>query len=365
MTTLTRANREWASRAPDERFASLAAIHENATIAAQDAVIVEDVPMREIRAVASGDDVKMTRGGGLAALTNWSFGRLCNEAKIDETSAPAGYLSKLPAGLAADCINIGLDSIAAGPDRDRKVSLLLDRSAGVSLRAMNSPRYGRIWDADITKRLLRMEAEGPWQPAPAAFDGSRGLYRGDRNMFIFMVDSDRRIFETLPGGGLSRGFFCWNSEVGDKSFGILSFLYEYCCGNHRVWGATELSEIKVRHVGDADDRAAAKWGVALKRYAEDSATEDEAKILAARNYEVGATKDEILDVLFSMREPALTKGLIKEALALADRREDWYGNPRSAWAMGGAVTEIARDMPNADTRLATDRAGRRILDLAF
>jgi len=87
----------------------------------------------------------------------------------------------------------------------------------------------RIWNSEITSRLCDLEARGPWQPAPAAFDGSRGLYMGDRDLFAFMVDSGRRIFEKLPGGGLSRGFFVWNSEVGAASFGIQTFFYEYVC----------------------------------------------------------------------------------------------------------------------------------------
>jgi excisionase family DNA binding protein len=44
---------------------------------------------------------------------------------------------------------------------------------------------------------------------------------------VRIADSNRRIFETLPGGGLSRGFFVWNSEVGAASFGIQTFFYEY------------------------------------------------------------------------------------------------------------------------------------------
>jgi hypothetical protein len=29
----------------------------------------------------------------------------------------------------------------------------------------------------------------------------------------------------------------------------MTFLYEYVCGNHRVWGASNVVEVKIRHIG--------------------------------------------------------------------------------------------------------------------
>ena len=183
---------------------------------------------------------------------------------------PRSAAASLAPTLAADCLNAGL------PEADGDARLLLngDASGHMTARAITSDRYSRIWNADITARLLDLEAGGVWQPAPAAFDGSRGLYLGDRDMFAFMVDNERRIFETLPGGGLSRGFFAWNSEVGAASFGIMTFLYEYVCGNHRVWGAKQVSEVRLRHVGEGlDHRAFSTLRATLINYANTSASE--------------------------------------------------------------------------------------------
>ena len=238
-----------------------------------------------LRVAASGNDLILTGPkGGEASLTNWSFGQVAERAK-----APAAYLKTLPASIAADCLNDGLRR-HKGPD----AQLLVSKNPGTGLlsaRAVTSDKYSRIWNADITKRLLELEAKGPWQPAPAAFDGSRGLYLGDRDMFAFLVDNERRIFETGPGGGLSRGFFCWNSEVGDASFGIMTFLYEYVCGNHRVWGVQNVNEARIIHIGrDQSSKALEMMTVEVRKYAEVSSADDEAKVLSARRYQIGAEK---------------------------------------------------------------------------
>lgn len=356
--TLTKANSQWATRPADERFGSLQAMHDAATKFRTSAAVAK-IKANALRVAAEGNELVLTGPkGGNATLTNWSFGQVAEKAK-----APANYLKTLPASIAADCINAGLKR-ADGSDHQ----LLLARDGGdrLTARAVTSDKYSRIWNADITKRLLELEAKGPWQPAPAAFDGSRGLYLGDRDMFAFLVDNERRIFEKGPGGGLSRGFFTWNSEVGDASFGIMTFLYEYVCGNHRVWGVQDVNEARIIHIGrDQSAKAFEMMTVEVRKYAEASSADDEAKVLSARQYQIGASKDDVLDAIFKLKVPAITKKIATQAYDLAEQRVDWYGSPRTAWGYAGALTEIARDMPNANDRHALNLAGTRVMEMAF
>lgn len=355
MSTLTQAHEQWSRRAPDERFSSLSDMHAVATGMRAASRSASSVPVKRLTATAIGDDVRVTGPTGTTAkLTNWSFGQLATRA-----DAPAGYLQTLPAIMAAECLNHGL----RGASGD--ASLMFNVGSGgmsdITARAVTSDRYSRIWNADVTARLIDLEASGTWQPAPAAFDGSRGLYLGDRDMFAFMVDNERRIFEKLPGGGLSRGFFAWNSEVGAASFGIMTFLYEYVCGNHRVWGAQQVAEVRLRHVGAGlDRRAFGTLQANLTAYADSSATADELRIERMRTVELGANKDEILDALFNRFK--VPKGLASQTIDLAEQRVDWYGNPRSVWGIAGALTEIGRDKPNADERAKVDRMGAKIME---
>lgn len=357
MTTLLRASNEWMKRPADQRFKSLQELHDAVSFQRSIAGSAT-VPFNALRAKAvDGQVILNGRTDTTAQLTHWSFGQLAARS-----GAPAGYLRQLPAALAADCINDGLVKRDEGDD----AAILFAREPGVVLtaRAICTPKYERIWNNDITKRLLEL-AERGWQPAPAAFDGSRGLYASDHDMFAFLVDNERRIFETLPGGGLSRGFFVGNSEVGDSSFWVMTFLYEYVCGNHRVWGATGIHEIRVAHIGDANDRAFGKLAVELRKYADSSASETEAQIESARQFILGGTKDEVLDRVFGLRVNGLSRRRIDEAYDLAVKREEWYGNPRSAWGLAGGLTEIARDIPYADERVALDRAAGKVMAVAF
>lgn len=356
-TTLTQAFEQWSSRPADERFASLADLHASALASRERAREAKEVPYSSLRTQADEGRVLLVGKANVPSeLNHWSFGQLAQRV-----GAPASYLRELPATLAAQNLNHGLATI----EPQERANVLLDQNGKYRVRAFNSDKYTRIWDADVTSRLIRLTEEQPeWQPAPPAFNGSRGLYRGDRDMFAFMVDNERRIFETDSNGGLGRGFFVWNSEVGSTSFGVTKFLYEYVCGNHRVWGARQVSELRVRHVGAADERAFRELAVELRRYAEGSAAEDEALVLRAKMSVLGKNKDEVLDRVFGLKL-GLSRRAIGEGYDLAERREDWYGAPNTAWGLAGGLTEAARDLSNADERVAMDRAAGKVMEVAF
>lgn len=359
MTTLMNANRQWSMRPADERYGSVAALHA-AALGYKDNAKSSVVPTAKLRVEARGDDVVLKAKDIDIDMTNFAFGQLC---KVGE--APSGYLAGIPAPLAAECLNHGLRA-AHGDENGRDNRLLFNVDKGMAtLRALTSERYARIWNSDITARLLELEELGPWQPAPAAFDGSRGLYLGDRDMFAFMVDNDRRIFEKGPGGGLSRGFFASNSEVGAASFRITTFFYNYVCGNHMVWGASGVKEVSIRHVGNAKDKAWAGLEAELVAYADSSSADDELKVAAMLTYKIGNDLDEVLDTVMGLRIAGLSRKLVTDGYNLAVQREDWYGAPNTMWGLAGGLTEIARDLPNADDRTTLEAATGKLMEIAF
>src|SRR5262245_41824968 len=104
MTVLTKANRQWESRPADERFGSLKAMHD-AAMGFKTTARVEEIKAKALRAAASGDNLILQADGlGDAVMNNWAFSQLANRA-----SAPTAYLKTLPAPLAADCLNVGLE----------------------------------------------------------------------------------------------------------------------------------------------------------------------------------------------------------------------------------------------------------------
>ena len=70
-------------------------------------------------------------------------------------------------------------------------------------------------------------------------------------MFCFLIDPTGWV--EIAGEAFAPGFFVWNSEVGRRSVGILTFWFQSVCANHIVWDATEVVEYARRHTGKADN----------------------------------------------------------------------------------------------------------------
>ena len=282
---LFKASRQWSTRPADERFASLEVLDEACYSYFQQAAIAK-APWSSLQVEPDGEEV-ILRGstGESSRLTHWSFGQVAQRA-----GAPAAYLRELPAELAAPCLRHGLARHADGT-----AALMFHRNGGLVLRSALSPSYTRIWNYEITGRLADLvQREPEWTVPPAMGSHPSGLYASDHDMFAFLVNESRRI-EDGTDGGLARGFFVWNSEVGDAAFGIMTFLYRYVCGNHIVWGAKDVREVRIRHVGRADEKAFRQLTVDLKVYADRSASDDEAQIERAKTFELGENKDAVLD----------------------------------------------------------------------
>jgi hypothetical protein len=82
-------------------------------------------------------------------------------------------------------------------------------------------------------------------------------------------------------------------------------------------------------------------------------------------HELGKDKDEVLDRIFGLRVAGLTQKVIAAAYDRAEEQADRYGSPRNVWGFTGGLTEIARDLPNADERVALDRAAGKVMQIAF
>lgn len=380
---LFKATRQWASRPEDERFETPQALY-NATKGYSDTSHAETVDPKTLRVVAaSGGDLRLTGLPGTdapARLSNWGFNQLAQRV-----GAPAPYLRGLPAPLAAQNLNHGLDVRSA----DEKSAVILVADGRVPLvRSVTSDIYSRIWNYEIAERLMLLPEGWRVPPARPAFEnqaGTRpataedvlragehglsinvgdsiapaGLYASDHDMFAFMVNEDVRI-DDGSDAGLSRGFFVWNSEVGASSFGVCRFLYKSVCGNHIVWGAKEVIEFRMPHIGAAPMKAFSKLEGLLVEYSNESASDEEAQIRVAKKLLLGNDKESVLDKVFGFRINGLTKKTIDAAYDVAQTAEV-YGDPRSAWGLANGLTQYSQTIPYADSRLAIDRAAGKLL----
>ena len=234
------AHREWATRPPDERYASVNALYQAAR-ARRARTEERDIETADFRteAVSTGDLVLREASGRTAVLTHWSFGQLATIA-----SAPPNYLRMLPASIASNAINYGLRR-----QRREQQQLFAERTAPWTVHAITSPRYARVHHDELASRVLDLMAlHSAWHLPLGYKDGEygaervpSGAYLGDRDMFLFLVDGNRALDDPTDrtDTGLFRGFILRNSDVGAAALTLDVFLFRMVCGNHvrRVIGA--------------------------------------------------------------------------------------------------------------------------------
>ena len=362
MTILTQASRQWASRPSDERFASLHALGARVGYERQRSQN-KIVSSRKIEVQpAAGDEAKGIQvvgpNGNAVIPSHYAFGQLASLA-----GAPAGYLRKLPAPIAADALNYGLKF-----DREiEDVGLLLTKQdSHVDLRAATGPRYGRVWNSEIVDALIARFGDGITGDfrVPGEFGqkvdvtkSNTTIFGSDRDIFVFLADEENRI--ELPGrragrsGSFARGFFVWNSEVGSQSLGAAFFLFDYTCCNRIVWGVEQFKEIRLRHTVSAPDRWQAEVTPVLNEYAHAAAAP---VIETMKNAQ--AKKLDDLDAFLKSRFTVSQASQIKQA----HEREE--GRPiETLWDAVTGVTAYAKSIDWQDERVQVERAGGKLLDL--
>ena len=351
-TILVDAHKQWMKRPPDDRFKSLDAIVEFTGKRKRNA-IEETHSLRELRLHA-------THGGGMflnghilhSALTNWSFSQLCQSVK-----APAGYLRTLSAGMAVQCLEFGMAK-AGG-----EAKLLLrknetkdpdESSFGNAVSAFTSPTYGRIWDYDVVSELLEAVRDTNWHP-PESKSGSAGLYASDRDMFAFLINDERPV--EVGNARLGRGFFLWNSETGSATFGLTTFLYNFVCGNHIVWGAEEVQELKIVHRNRALSRFYADAIPVLDRFVESRNLDDRIAdtVAQAMDDRIGSSLDEVTK---SLRSLPFTRIEIANAwnTGLAEGED-----VTTRWGLTQGFTAFAKKQQFADRRVSLERRAAALL----
>jgi len=359
---LMQANKQWATRPSDERYTSLLDMQQHFdTIRQQSRAVVVPNRRLELHPTDENQGLVVTGPNGHPyALTHWSFGQLASL-----TNAPAGYLRKLPSALAADCINYGLH---VSRDVEELGCLIQRGDDELVFRAATGPNYGRIWNNDIVNGLVArfgdgvsgdFRVPGEFGKAVEVTKDNTTLYASDRDMFVFLADEVNRI--EVPNrregraGSMARGFFVWNSEVGSSTFGVGMFLFDFVCCNRIVWGAQEYKEIRIRHTAGAPHRFIEEVAPAIEAMAQSSTTSISQAIAAAQLKRV----DDVDKFLANRKYSAGRVAAIKAA-----HLEDEGRPMESLWDVTTGVTAFARGIKHQDERVALERDGGQILELA-
>lgn len=356
------ASRQWATRPADQRFETLAQLRESVHNRRLRSRSV-DVDLGTVTAAEAYGTITVNRGLSAVEPTHWSFGQLAGWLH-----APADYLRRIPQPLAVQCLNHGIKTAAAerGALKFMAISRPDDTEGPNTLQAVTSTTYGRIWDADCVDSVSRIveRSGGKWHNPPAYVPGSNsirpsGLYASDHDVFMFEIDGGSML-DAGPRAQLNRGFICWNSETGAKTFGLMTFLFNVVCGNHIIWGATDVQKLLIRHSQGGPARFDSEATPALEAYCNASAAPELATIRKAQDYLLPDREpDKLVDWIRG--KGRFTRTEATEAIETAKREE---GDCRTLWHVVQGLTAYARGFDFVDARVDLETRAGQLLKLA-
>src|SRR5262245_1829868 len=295
MSLITTAATEYYRRPADERLDSPQALVA-AAVARKLASREISYNAKDLRIVPGSNvgQIKLASPKGTADLTPWSHAQLCRFV-----GAPSAYVRTLPAAIAADALNFGLQATSAGTT----ASILAERKAdgSVTARAITSESYGRLWDADFYGPVVETLGAHGWS-LPPTWDGKpAGAYSSDRDSFLILVNGGSIVTDPSVRGGngqMYRGIMLRNSEVGAAAFWMQEVLFEYVCGNHNLWGAVISKDYRRRHVGQNVQRDVIREiGRMARSISNRPASADEEIIRQLIDLEIAHTKEAVIDEL--------------------------------------------------------------------
>lgn len=305
------------------------------------------------------DPLYLVRDGKKALLNHHSFGQICQWI-----GAQAGEWRKYPAALA----QVPLTWKARfGERKDVKILVGTTNPDKAECRAVTSPTYGRIWNNELVEAVHKYVDPNVWTvPDATAFHLKTGfITTNDRKVFIFLVGEKNPI--TLQGMDkpLYRGFYAWNSEVGDGTCGYAEFLFNSACANRAIIGLNEFTELKIRHTSGAPDRWFKEAVPALKEYVESDTSKLVKAIEAAREKKVARDEKGAMEWL---KERGFTKVLSLAAIESAReeaRGADITHSPYTVWNLIQGLSAEARNENNNDERVAIELQAGKLMKAVF
>ncbi len=363
MQNLTRANNELFRRTPDECFPSLQALWEHCQKRRESSLDHWHPPQHLRPHVTEGNFALAFGGDRPFALNDWSFAQLCRLANVSKDT-----INRLSPQTACRALEETL------PTSEKPVQIL---TTSDSIRSIHGVAYTRLWDVDLLTMLREFATDFqppqragrslfnqetpdddiPFVPDPEPADpGATGLYSGEQDMFVFMIDPLG--WTEINGEAFAPGFFLWNSEVGRRSVGVQTFWFQKVCANHIVWDAVEVVEFTRKHTANVHESLNDIRRIILNLVEKRDERRDAfaTVIKKACQEKLGPTGDEVMQVL---QRHGITKTLAKQAVEIARRHGGF-----TIFAVVDALTRLSAKIAHAGDRAETDKKAGRLLALA-
>jgi len=184
-----------------------------------------------------------------------------------------------------------------------------------------------------------------------------GLYASDRDVFMFLIDGGS-LLDAGPRAQLNRGFFVWNSEVGARTFGLMTFLFNVVCGNNIVWGAQDVNKVVIRHTSGGPARFDRDAVPALLEYVNASAKPLEDSVRKAQALVIGSDQEQVTAYLLAHGK--FSRSEIKSAIDFAKAEE---GDCRTLWQLVQGFTAYARGFDYVDSRIDLETRAGKLLNV--
>lgn len=383
---IDKASKQWGHRPEDERFESIDALSENAKASMN--------ACRNLKAVVSGFRMESVENEGLILRSNTgqatAVSHLACRQLARRIEIPSGIFNsegEVPKFSARAVANLVNDRLGRIKD-DRPVEMYAESTGNPTIpwntRCVTSDKYSRIHDYYIVEAVHRTFVPLGFRVPPArpAFNNQKGtrpatqedvlkfgahpslkikvgdpiapagLYRGDQDMFIFLVN-DKQTIDDGSGRPLVRSTIIRNSEVGEGRFSIMDILHDSVCSNHILWGVSKVVEINYRHVGEAFDRAMKS----ITNYTvQENSFEEDLKILRwMRQNRVENNREDVVDKIYNMDlGTSITKRLLNNSYDYAENFRGVDADPYTYAGTLQAVTRYSQQMANVGARTQID-----------
>jgi hypothetical protein len=338
---LTQASRELFRRAPDERFASLDDLWRHCQDSRDRSKDRWHSPV-EIRTVPTSSRLDLLLGDGSEPyrLNDWSFSQMCKLAGVSKDT-----VNKVSADTAGRVL------AETFPQGGKPMQLLtVDRA----VRSIHGASYTRLHNLDLLAIVKEFGTD--FQPPQTGCNGATGLYCGEQDMFVFLIDPTG--WAEIEGEAFAPGFFLWNSEVGRRSVGVQTFWFQAVCQNHIVWDAVEVVDFSRKHTANVSESLREIRRIIAQLVEKRDERRDGFARVMKKAFEtrLGDNADDVAKVLFKHGIP---RDLAKQALAMAERQGRF-----TIFSVVDALTRIAGQYENAGDRLEADEKAGMLCSLA-
>ena len=133
-------------------------------------------------------------------MNDWSFSSLCRLAGVSKDT-----VNRLSPKTASIVLQETMPKSGSKP-----LQLLTE---GNRIRSIHGASYTRLWNVDLLSMIQEFATD--FQPPQQAVTGGTGLYCGEQDLFLFLIDPMGWV--EIEGQSYAPGFFVYNSEVGRRS----------------------------------------------------------------------------------------------------------------------------------------------------